>query len=328
MAGVLTAATGLLVPIVLALPRAASGGPGAAPRVGNLVSAALTCLVTGIALILIGVGAVRLRRWVRPLILTAATITSVIGVVSVLAMLVAVPAMRQGMIAGARPGTPPPPSGVLELILACTIGFMALVFVVIPGAYLWLYQKPVVKQMLEYYDPVPRWTDRHPLPVLGLAVGWAMAAGSALLEVPQAVAPVFGTVLFGAAGSAAHLAEAAAAAVVGWLVLRRRRAGWWGSLALIGLWILGAAATQLRPDRFELYRRAGYSAQELNVMRRAGATGGLFAGVLWLAASLLPLGYVLYVRRYFFPRPPAEAEPGGPTDAVPVDAPSGPSRVL
>ena len=58
---------------------------------------------------------------------------------------------------------------------------------------------------------------------------------------------------------------------------------------------------------YEFYRKAGYTPQQVDAMMRF--SGPYENGSLWMVAlwSVLVVGYLLYVRRYFAPPQPAAA---------------------
>jgi hypothetical protein len=92
---------------------------------------------------------------------------------------------------------------------------------------------------------------------------------------------------------------AAAFAALAWLTYRLRPTGWWGALLLHTLWAASMVWTFSHVGWDEIYLRAGYTRQQVDAMLRY--SGGFGDGSIWMAAlwSVLVVGYLLYVRRYF-----------------------------
>src|SRR5260370_37341773 len=86
-----------------------------------------------------------------------------------------------------------------------------------------------VKRTCELHDPKPRWTDRCPLPVLGLSL-WLFFGALAMLIVPFAfrlVFPLFGILLVGWLGVIVSIVFAAVWLYAAWALYRLDRRGWW-----------------------------------------------------------------------------------------------------
>jgi hypothetical protein len=281
---------GLLLPLSLLAPQQQNQKPG------TIVGALLLYLIVAVALIWLGIGAIKMRRWVRPLVLTLGTLTIVIGVISLIAMGFFFPAMAKVAPGNAGPGLPP---GFFSIVMAGTMVVMGLLLLIIPGAFVWFYRKREVKEALEHFDPVERWTDRCPIPVLGIVVALIGYGGMILVSAPQAMLPVFGTVLYGPVAMAVAIVFAIAALVLAWLSFRRRPAGWWGTIAFVVFLAVAYLMTAARSDQRNLYRNSGFTAQQLEVMNqfRSRLPFGLLG--LQLPIPLLMIGYMIWVRKYF-----------------------------
>ncbi len=225
--GAMSGCTVLMTPLAWLAPRSSSN-PGMRP--GQMIGSALCMGVFAAALVWFGVGAWRLRRWARPVAITGGTVWLLGGIWSLIAVVFTVPTQRAAMHQGPAATSLPP--GADWAILGFTILLLAVFGIVVPGLYVWFYRKPDAGQMVEYYDPQPRWTDGCPLPVLGLAVALAFLAVSNILSAPGAIDAIFGVVLFGLPAVALLLLEGAVMGTLARLVFLRRPAGWWGSAAL------------------------------------------------------------------------------------------------
>jgi hypothetical protein len=282
---------GLLMPLALFVPQPSNQNSAA------MISGALFYLVVAGALIWLGIGAIKMRRWVRPLVLTLGTVILISGVFSLVWMAFLMPAMAKVMPGnGATPG---PPTGMFPVIMAMTMLMMGFFLLIIPAAFVWFYKKQQVKAALEHFDPVPRWTDRCPIPVLGLVVMLTLFAGTTLMAVPQAIMPVFGTVLRGPAAVSLQMVVAAAALVLAWLSYRCRPAGWWGTTAFLLVSTVAYLMTDLRLDQQDVYRAVGLSAQQIDAFKKLGYMSPTRMLALQLPILLLMFCYLAYVRKYF-----------------------------
>jgi hypothetical protein len=274
---------------------------------GNLGTAALLYAGLAVLLVSLGVGSVLPRRWVRPLVLYVGTLW-ILGGVLLLAVIAGI-AATMGL--STTIGDPDAEStiGVLDspamVVLLC--GFLVAVYIVFPGALLWFHRRRALKEALERLDPVPRWTDRCPAPVLSLALSLAI---SALLCVPFARGPLplFGWTLTGAAAAVVMLVIAAALAALAVATYRLSPAGWWGSLAAVVALTIVSVDMSFRFDLarlaadFSMTPAAGHAVTGTSAATAAGA-GASASGWLLGAASLLfgvvCLVAILRLRRYF-----------------------------
>jgi hypothetical protein len=311
-------------------PRRAAGGATTAPvvfeaDVRSAVAAVAVYLSLAVMLVWTGVGAVRLRRWSRPVVIVSAWTWLVSGAIGMLYWLVAAPSLRQTMAASAPPGAAGPPAGVFRAIALGTGVVMALFMLALPAALAWAFQRKGVRETLEFFDPRVRWTDACPTPVLAVSAWLLLSAWGCLTYVIYAVFPLFGVVVSGPLAVAATLAVAAGFVACAWHVYKLRRAGWWAAVGAIVLWAGDLVWTFSRTGPEEFYRRAGYSARQTETILRYG--GGYGGGVLVLvcAWAVVAVAYLLFVRGYFWPAagaapaevpapalPPATARPGGP----------------
>jgi len=62
------------------------------------------------------------------------------------------------------------PEAARTVAMIVALGFMGLLFIVLPGGLILVYQSRHTKATCEARDPVPRWTDACPLPVLALSL--------------------------------------------------------------------------------------------------------------------------------------------------------------
>lgn len=256
----------------------------------------------GLAFAWLGWGAMRARRWARDLWLMLAAPWFVAGLLGLIGVAVLVPGMLRGMMAG-LPGSPGNAlaMGVFEKILVSVlIGFVTLVYVVLPGGLWWFYSRPSVRATCLAADPRPSWTEACPLPVLGAAL-WLWFA--ALMMPPSALMyrgwfPLFGVVLPQALGVLAYLAIAAALVLAGWWLYRRRMAGWWlavGSFGLLGAsWWVSLRRLGFAP----MFEAMGYPKEMMKLVNAMlpPETLGPMMGWGFVVWGVLPVAALLWIR--------------------------------
>ena len=98
--------------------------------------------------------------------------------------------------------------------------FLGIFFVAVPAVWTFFYNSRHVKATCEARDPVMRWTDACPLPVLGFCL-WLWFGVPMMLLMPiigRGVMPFFGMFLTGLPGSLFCLAIAAIWGYAAWLL--------------------------------------------------------------------------------------------------------------
>jgi hypothetical protein len=254
-------------------------------------------LLLSVWFVTMGIGSIRARRWARALILIAAWVWLVSGVMGMGFLGVFWDSMARSMAANGQV-----PAGVVSAILAVMVVVMAVIYLVIPGALVLFYGRRDVKETCERLDPAPRWTDRCPLPVLAMSL--LMGTGAVCLPLGGCYhwpMPFFGAVLTGVQGAAVSLALLLAMAWLAWLAWRLDVRAWWGSLALVVAWSASAMLTFSRLGLMQFYTRMEIPAAQLAQMRPIAEAMDPAMIPLSAVWALALLGYLLYVRR-FFPR--------------------------
>ena len=298
IAGSLAGCLGLMTPLALFVPQ-----PPGAPQqpVGQVIAALLIYAAIAGALIAVGIGSIRKRRWSRPIVLAASWIGVVGGVIGLIVWIFAAPGVAEMMRTGggAAPGAPrPPPAFVTGMLIGMTV-FMLLIYLVIPGLLIWLFSSEDVRATVEFYDPQPRWTDRIPIPALILVMLLALATLTVLTALPQGWFPLFGIVLHGAPATAALVVVTILCAAATYLAFRLRRSGWWMAVVL---WTVGAVSwivTVLRVDMFEIYRDSGMSEEQLRALREANVMPPALLAAAVAVMAAIAIVFALKVRRYF-----------------------------
>jgi hypothetical protein len=245
----------------------------------------------------LGIGSILCRRWARALWLCLSACWLCAGIVGCFAIASMSSNFGQMVL---PPGQPAPSPEVMHLIRMITVAFAVFFYVVIPGALFFFYRSPHVKRTCEVRDPVARWTDRCPLPVLALSLvlgGGALAVLA--VGATYGVVPLFGTVVLGTAGRVVIFMFAAILAYLAVGLYRLSLRAWAFALALYLFLAVSNVVTLLNGDMGQLYSRMGLDSHTAAVAEKLSSAGAF----KWLGiVSLMPwFVWLLYVRR-FFPR--------------------------
>jgi hypothetical protein len=254
----------------------------------------------GVALIWVGIGSIRARRWAWTLTVVLSWMWLILGAVSFIGFVfLAGPMMAASMQQQGQPKMPPEAMMVMRIIMG---GFMFCIYILLPAVFLVFYHRASVWAFCQRRDPQVRWTDRCPMPVLALSLLLAFSVVS-MLSMPAygCVMPLFGHYVSGAVGGVVMVLIALILAYLAWGTYRLRMAAWWGTLLL---WIVGtanAAIMFLRTDLIEMYEKMGMPETQLEMIRKSGLTEVASRWGPWalLVTGVLWLGYLLYIRRYF-----------------------------
>jgi hypothetical protein len=290
-----------LMPLALMFQNANVHVAGAPQRpamqTGVILSAMELYLAIAITLIWLGVGAIKLQRWVRPMFLVLGTMTLVSGIFGVIGASIAVPAIMSVASAG-QAGAAPPRAALLFGILV-GIGFVAVIMLVIPAVYVWFFRNANVKMMLEYFDPKPRWTDRIPLPALGVVVGFDLYAAICVMGMTKGMVPFFGRMLTGFPAVTALGILAAISLVLALYSYRLKPRAWWAAMGFVIVLAISYIATSLRGDAAAMYRDSGMNEEQVAAIARMQSSNPLLRAAMIAPMFLAVIGYLLYARRFF-----------------------------
>jgi uncharacterized membrane protein len=294
--GALCALMALLSASLVLLARAAPGGAPVAFDPRMVLFNVVLYFSLAAAFVTLGIGSIRARRWALALTVVVAWVWLTFGVLGVLAMAVLVPKVfAAGAMAG---GTPP---GMITCVLVILLLFAALFFIVLPTVVLLFYRREDVRQTVVTRNSDPDWTDRVPLPILGLVLALAFGGFASVLSVPVARAvPVFGAVLKGWPAALVLLFFGAISFLLALGVYRRSMAAWWG---LVALQIVGLANifTFGRLDMETLMRDMGYPPEQARIASQIDLFRNPWFLGLMAAAWLALMVFLLSIRKYFRP---------------------------
>jgi hypothetical protein len=259
----------------------------------------------------LGMGTLRGRRWARTIGLVFSWMWLVVGVFSTTVVAFILPKIMAGLgdlEGGAEAAT------VMPVMLGCMGVFMFLVYIALPGLLVLFYRGPNVRVTFEAKDPSVPWTDRVPTPILGLSLLFAFTALSPLMGLSYRVFPVFGILLTGIPAVLGFLFVGALCAWLAWGIYQRRPVAWWTLLVLTlvgcvnGAFLLMRGAAGIR----EMYRLMGMTPVQMEQMEKIGIFD------LWSNPAILTvmalawlawIGFLIWVKRFFTPAPPAAQFP-------------------
>jgi hypothetical protein len=293
------------------MSRFAPGGGTMRPI--QMLSGMATYAFLAAALITLGVGSVRMKRWARALTVVTSWYWLVSGILITILMTAVMPVTMRSALARAQQTTPNAGStefttGFMAVFVTFIIVFMAFFLIAVPIAFLVFYSRDDVYQTCRFRDPVERWTDRAPLPVLGASV--VLFVGSLYLlsvGLTMPIFPFFGRYLTGlaAAGCFVVLAVIDVCLAVG--IFHLRTYAWWLAVVFAFMRLVSMILTYSKVDPMQAYARMGWSDSQMEMMN----SNPMFRNhvILWwgLVSVFVFFGYLIWLKRYFKASTAAEA---------------------
>jgi hypothetical protein len=187
------------------------------------------------------------------------------------------------------------------VVVVIQIVFMGVFFILLPGGLVLFYRSPHVKGTCEARDPVRRWTDACPLPVLAVVclMWWGTILMLGLPLTGLAMLPFFGMLLTGIPGALAMFATAGVLFWIGRSWYRLNVVGWWALIAMMLVFAISNVLTFARVDIIEVYQKLGYPKAQIDLIQQQGWMSSdfmIWGSLFWI---LPMLGYLLWVKRYF-----------------------------
>jgi hypothetical protein len=294
---------GLLMPLLLVGRMAAQANSTSQPPLSSILPAMTVYGILAVALIWLGIGSCRARRWARALLLIFSWSWLIVGVIALAFMIILVPKMMANMPADPS-GKPMPPEVMTTMLITIGIIF-GFIFVLMPAVWTFFYNSRHVKATCEARDPVMRWTDACPLPVLGLCVWLAFSAPMLLITpiIGRGVVPFFGMFLTGVPGGIFCLIMACVWGYAAWALYKLNRTAWWIIFIAMCVMMLSTVLTFSTHDLTEMYHLMGYPESQIAQIEKSGLLAG--NRLIWLSAMwMLPfLGYLVFIRKFVFRKP-------------------------
>jgi hypothetical protein len=285
----------VLVPATLlqsAIPSSMGGGRPA--PVASLVFSGVTYAALAASLIWVGVGALKLRRWVPKVVLAINWPFLVIGAVATVSSVWLVPMVMHGSMSEGIAGA------VAMVTTVITVVALFVMYVVIPGLHVLLFRGRDVQATCDARDPTPRWTDDLHASVVGLVV-WLGASSLGFLGMGlMGYMPVFGLVLTGVPALAVGALLAAGSAALARWAARPSPAAWWAITAFV-MAMFGATLSTVYVMEFdEIYRRSGLmSEQQIEAMAPMMGSITSYTRVCGALCAAAILGTLIAMKRHF-----------------------------
>jgi hypothetical protein len=318
----------LMVPLVALGAFMSRLAPGGHMRPGQFLSGAATYAFISAALLALGIGSVQMKRWARALTLVTSWYWLVMGALITVLLTAVLPVTMKTALAQMKQTAPNAPSaemsaGIMAVVLTLIIVFMAFFLVVVPIAFVVFYSRRDVAETCRRRDPVERWTDKTPLPVLGACIVLFVGALYLLLTgITMPMFPFFGRYLTGVAAALCFFVTAAVDAYVAVALFRLQSYGWWIAAITVPIRLLSMAITYARADIMQAYSKMGMSDAQLQMLN----SNPMLRGHVLLWWSLLSMvfffGYLLWLKRYF------TSSSSAPAAALPAQVDSTPGAQL
>ena len=302
----------LAIPLILATALFSHKIGGERMPLGSYLLPMASYGFAAVVLVTLGVGSIRARRWARALTLIVSGRGYPVGIMMTVFLTVVLPtsfaaAFRRA--AGGNSNGNALPTGAVAVILTLIIVLFSIVLVVVPLVFLIFYRTRDVAETVRRRDPIERWTDRCPLPVLGASMIFAWAGLYYLLmSFTTPLVPFFGRYLTGLPGAAGCLIFAALDAYLARALFRLQMTGWWVAVTALALRAISSGITYAHADLLQAYSRMGWKDAQLERLSESPIfRSHLF---LWwsIGISLVFLGYLAWTKRFFRLPPSAAAE--------------------
>jgi hypothetical protein len=290
---------GLFIPLILFGQAASAKRTGNATPFSAILPGITVYGILAVALVWLGIGSAMARRWARALLLIFSWSWLMIGVFALVFMVYFVPKVMANLPTNSAAGHPAAPAamGIVMVIVILVFGFG---FVLLPSVWIFFYSGKNVKATCEARDPVIRWTDACPLPVLAMCL-WLYFSVSMMLVIPLAghgVFPFFGIFLSGAPGAIFCLVHAAVWGFAAWLLYHLDQRGWWIILIAMCVYMASSILTFWQHDISDMYRLMNYSEAQIEQVQKFGLFKGNQMNWFTLFCALPFLGYLLYIKKY------------------------------
>jgi len=256
----------------------------------SYVMGAMIYFLLGGAFVWVGIGSMRKRRWVRPLMLTLAWTWMLSGA----SALVLMPGLLDGTLVTSMPGSALDET-LVRVIKLGLLGAGALFGVVLPALYVLVYQDRQLRMTCEVYDPECAWTERCPSAVLGLSVGLGACGVIAVPMALRPVVPLFGWLVTGPYGAGLLLIGAGMCFWMARKIYEQLLSAWWVTTLFLTLAGVSTWATLARVEPAAWYQAMGYPEELLESMTLRST----IPSWLTVAVTLLTLVYMVGIRKHF-----------------------------
>ena len=259
-----------------------------------LIVPALVYLAISIFFTGTGISAILLKRWVRAVMLSLFVPLLVIGVHTTVFMFFFLPLILE-QVSGQQGAT----DQITGCVSCLTYSVLIFVYIVIPGILVGLYSGRNVRMTFEARDPVRRWTDACPLPVLGLSL-YLIFIGLAMLFARSDAYPLFGHIFYGLWAKIILLLVACIDFVLAWGNYRLKIWAWWLTVITWAVF-LSSTAISMTGSRFQEYSRASgaFDERSLKLYELLLASYKPHLIILCFSLLIVQIFYLVYIKKFY-----------------------------
>jgi len=286
----------LMIPLMLFATAIASRRPDAPPAPPMPVLVMLIYGFIAAGFIWLGIGSILARRWARAILACLSGVALCGGILGGAWAVFFLP--RFWAVSMSQPGQPALPPAALATIKIITVVSLGVIYVLIPGALFLFYRSRHVRRTCELRDPVERWTDRCPLPVLAFSLVAALC-GIGLLAMLGAihVFPVFGLIVSGGPAILLGALFAAFSLYLAWGFYHLNARAWWLALFAQLAYAASSAISVWRIDFAALYLKLGFDPRLAASSAQVITSPGF--GWFTLFPFLACIAWLLLIRSHF-----------------------------
>lgn len=306
--------TALMVPLVVLGAFMSRLAPGGAMRPGQFVSSVATYALISAVFLSLGIGSVQTKRWARALTLVTSWYWLILGTLGTVALTAVLPVAMRGALKQVQQNSADAPAadittGVMAVIITLMIVFFTVFLVLLPIAFVVFYRREDVELTCRHRDPVERWTDRTPLPVLGASVAFFVGSlYTLMLAATSPLLPLFGHYLTGLPAAGCLVLLAGLDLYLAIALFRLQLSAWWIAVIAAPLRMSATAFSYRRAGLMQAYAKMGWSDAQLQMLN----SNPIFHSRIFLGMGVIMMlgffGYLLWLKRYFKASAPSHVE--------------------
>jgi len=250
---------------------------------GNIASQIVGYYLIAAALIPLGYGHLKMRRWARTLALTLLWSWLVVGAPLIVVVFF--------ILAGSKD------LPVLAAVIALV--FLGLSYLVFPAFLIRFYQGRNVKRTFETHDGKSYWIEALPMPILVLSSLYLFyTVVLHILILFNGMFPVFGVFAFGLQGILLLDISIVCLICLAWGTLKLRMWAWWGSVIFLGLFAFSTLLTFFSASYSTILSGLAFPPREIEFLGGLPVQGYHFA-LLAGIPLLITWGAAIFSRRHF-----------------------------
>lgn len=287
----------LMIPLAVLgsiMSRTMDAGQSAGYWVFSLLVNLLTYLFLGGIFLGIGIGSIRLKRWVRPVLLSIGWVWLLLGLMVTTVIFFVMPKMMGNFMLPEVSD----PSLIVGIVIMVSGAISILFMVLLPALLIWFYSQSSVKQTLEAKDPGPAWTDACPPPVLAISLFYGVSAVLVLLTSFLGVSIFWGSVIKGLPAVLVTIFYGLILAYICYAIYRLDSRGWWIAMISTAFGTVSPLLVFSKNDPMEIIALMGHSDQ-LQYAQEGMTLMLKYQGCILLLSAVTLLAYLLYIKKYF-----------------------------